>query len=615
MLIAVRNLTDVALPPLLAALAVVTGRDDLLRPELTLDPARRLEPQGGLDDAQQALARRMCDEALADLDANGPVPTIDDATLRRAMEFCFGEAVGERTFAMLREELSLPGEDPRAPRWSVEEIAPGRTVRAVVIGAGMSGIAAAHRLGQAGVQVRILERAEDLGGTWRDNRYPGCRVDVPNHLYSYSFATGHDWAQQFSTQPVLLEYFRDVAGRLGVTERIEFGTDVLGARWDDTARIWRVQVRTAAGERTVEAELLVSAVGQLHRPLVPDFEGRDTFAGPAFHTAAWDESVDLTGRRVAVVGAAASAVQCVPEIARVAEHVTVFQRTPNWFLPAPNYHDDLPASVRAALREIPHLESWYRLWLFWRLSEGLMAGTVPGPANDMFRAFFTAYLRDEFADRPDLLDAVLPDYPPFSKRVVLDDGSWAGALCAPHVDLVTAGVDHIDATGIVDGDGVHHDADVIIWATGFTASQFLAPMHIVGRDGADLRERWRDDAHAYLGITVPDFPNLFCLYGPNTNLVANGSIIFFTECEVNHLVDAVRVMLEAGATAIEPRPEVLEAYITEVDAGNAARVWGQADVPSWYRNAAGRVTQNWPGTLEEFWAITRAADPADYRVD
>jgi 4-hydroxyacetophenone monooxygenase len=400
MLIAVRNLTDVALPPLLAALAVVTGRDDLLRPELTLDPARRLEPQGGLDDAQQALARRMCDEALADLDANGPVPTIDDATLRRAMEFCFGEAVGERTFAMLREELSLPGEDPRAPRWSVEEIAPGRTVRAVVIGAGMSGIAAAHRLGQAGVQVRILERAEDLGGTWRDNRYPGCRVDVPNHLYSYSFAAGFDWAQQFSTQPVLLEYFRDVAGRLGVTERIEFGTDVLGARWDDTARVWRVQVRTAAGERTVEAELLVSAVGQLHRPLVPDFEGRDTFAGPAFHTAAWDEAVDLAGRRVAVVGAAASAVQCVPEIARVAEHVTVFQRTPNWFLPAPNYHDDLPASVRAALREIPHLESWYRLWLFWRLSEGLMAGTVPGPANDMFRAFFTAYLRDEFADRP-----------------------------------------------------------------------------------------------------------------------------------------------------------------------------------------------------------------------
>jgi 4-hydroxyacetophenone monooxygenase len=615
MLPGVRNLDDVALPPLLAALAVVTGRHDLLRPELTLDPARRLEPQGGLDDAQQELARRMCAEALADLDANGPAPTVDDVTLRRAMEFCFGEAVGERTFAMLREELALPGEDPRAPRWSVAEVAPGRTVRAIIVGAGMSGIAAAHRLGQAGVEVRLLERAADLGGTWRDNRYPGCRVDVPNHLYSYSFATGFDWAQQFSTQPVLLQYFREVAGRLGITERIEFGTDVLGARWDDAARVWQVDVRTETGERTVEAELLVSAVGQLHRPLIPDFEGRASFAGPTFHTAAWDDGVDLAGRRVAVVGAAASAVQCVPEIAKIAARVTVFQRTPNWFLPAPNYHDDLPDSVRAALREIPHLESWYRLWLFWRLSEGLMAGTVPGPANDMFRAFFTAYLQSEFATRPDLLDAVLPDYPPFSKRVVLDDGSWAGALCSPHVDLVTAGVDRIDATGIVDGAGVHHEADVIIWATGFTASQFLAPMHIVGRDGADLRARWRDDAHAYLGITVPDFPNLFCLYGPNTNLVANGSIIFFTECEVNHLVDAVRVMLEAGATAIEPRPEVLEAYIAEVDEGNAARVWGQADVPSWYRNAAGRVTQNWPGTLEEFWAITRRADPADYRLD
>lgn len=610
-----RDLTDVSIPPLLAALATMTGRHDLLEPDLAPESGRRLEPHGGLDAAQQARALELCAAALDALEAGGPVPSPDDATLRRAMEFCLADTIGDRTFAMLREELSPAGEDPRAPRWTVDGIAPGRTVRALVIGSGMSGIAAAHRLGQAGVEVRILERADDLGGTWRDNRYPGCRVDVPNHLYSYSFATGVDWQQQFSTQPVLLEYFRGVADSLGITERIEFGADVLGAAWDGDAAVWRVHVRTAAGEAAYEAELLVSAVGQLHRPLIPEFDGRDTFAGPTFHTAAWDDTVDLTGRRVAVVGAAASAVQCVPEIAKIAGHVTVFQRTPNWFLPAANYHDDLPDSVRAALRDIPGLESWYRLWLFWRLSEGLMAGTVPGPVNDMFRAFFTAHLESEFASRPDLLAAVVPDYPPFSKRVVLDDGTWAEALCSPHVDLIAAGIDRIDATGIVDAEGVHHDADVIIWATGFTASQFLAPMHIVGRDGADLRERWRDDAHAYLGITVPDFPNLFCLYGPNTNLVANGSIIFFTECEVNHLVDAVRMMLEAGARAIEPRPEVLDAYIAEVDAGNDARVWGQADVPSWYRNAAGRVTQNWPGTLEEFWAITRVADPADYRLD
>ena len=352
---AVRDLTDVALPPLLAALATVTGRHDLLRQELNLDPSRRLEPHGGLDDAQQELARRMCAEALDDLDAHGPRPTFEDVTLQRAMEFCFGETIGSRTFAMLREELSLPGEDRRAPHWSVEALAPGRTVRAIVIGAGMSGIAAAHRLGQAGVEVRVVERADDLGGTWRDNRYPGCRVDVPNHLYSYSFATGVDWAQQFSTQPVLLDYFRTVADSLGIADGITYGTEVLGAIWDDEAGVWHVELRSSGATTTLDAEILVSAVGQLHRISIPEFPGRDSFAGPAFHTAEWDATVDLAGRRIAVVGAAASAVQCVPEIAKVAAHVTVFQRTPNWFLPAPNYHDDLPPSVRAALQEIASL--------------------------------------------------------------------------------------------------------------------------------------------------------------------------------------------------------------------------------------------------------------------
>ena len=611
-----RNLRDISIPPLLAALAHATGDRELLRAGLALDPSSKLEPHGGLNKHQQDAAVALAEKAIAYLEAGGaPLAEVDETFLREIMEFCLGANIEDQTFRMLREELALPGEDMRAPNWSVESIAPGRRVRALIIGAGMSGVLCAHRLMQAGVEVALFEKGKGIGGTWRENRYPGCRVDVPNHLYSYSFAARADWRQQFSAQPVLLKYFEDVARDLEVTERVSFGVEVIDATWDEAQACWHVRTLTSSGaEQTHDAEIVVSAVGQLHRPMVPNFKGRENFGGPNFHTAEWDESVDLTGKRVLVVGAAASAVQCVPEIAKIAASLSVFQRTPNWFLPAPNYLDDIPVNARAAFMEMPYLRAWYRLWLFWRLSEGLMPGTVPGPGNDLFREVFTGYLRGEYAGHSELYDAVLPDYPPFAKRVVLDDGSWARSLTSEHVELVTSSVEAVDETGIITADGRHHGADVIIWATGFEASQFLAPMQVYGRDGADLRARWGDDARAYLGVTVPDFPNFFCLYGPNTNLVANGSIIFFSECEVNHVLDALRVMLEAEATSIDCRPDVCATYNERVDAGNDARVWGQASVSSWYRNAAGRVTQNWPGSLEEFWSITRQADPSDYRL-
>lgn len=611
-----RDLRDVPLPPLLAALAHATGDAGLLDPGFAPDPARRLEPNGGYDPDREAAARAEAERALDEWErGSGRPAVVDEAFIRRAVEFCLGGALAERTYTMVREELVLPGEDRRAPAWSVEELAPGRAMRAVVIGAGMSGILCAHRLRQAGLEVRILEQAEGLGGTWHENRYPGCRVDVPNHLYSYSFATRADWPQQFSDQRVLLDYFRTVAADFGLVECMEFGVRVVGAEWDEARACWRIEAEGPDGATVHhEAEVLVSAVGQLHRPSVPDLPGRDDFTGPTFHTARWDDSIELAGRRVAVVGAAASAVQCVPRIQPEVGALTVFQRTPNWFLPAPNYQDPLPPTLREVLEALPLFKEWYRIFLFWRLSEGLMPGTVPGPANDVFRAFFGEYFRSEFAGRPDLLEATLPTYPPFSKRVVLDDGSWPRALRAENTELVTSAITGMDATGLLTEDGRHHDADVVIWATGFEASQFLAPMRIVGRDGADLRSRWGDDARAFLGVTVPDFPNLFCLYGPNTNLVANGSIIFFSECEVNHVIDVIRITLEAGARSADCEPESCRRHNEVVDAGNAARVWGQADVPSWYRNAAGRVTQNWPGTLEEFWALTRNADPTDYRL-
>ncbi len=411
-----RNLRDISIPPLLGALAQATGDRSLLRADLAPDPARKLEPHGGLNNHQQDEAVALAEKAIAYLEAgNAPLAEVDEVFLREIMEFSLGTDIEDQTFRMLREELALPGEDMRAPDWSVERITPGRILRALIIGAGMSGIACAHRLMQAGVEVELLERGAGVGGTWRENRYPGCRVDVPNHLYSYSFAARADWRQQFSAQPVLLKYFEDVARDLEITDRVSFGVEVIDATWDEAQSCWHVRTRDSAGvEQIRDAEILVSAVGQLHRPMIPDFKGIERFAGPNFHTAEWDESVDLAGKKVLVVGAAASAVQCVPEIAKIAASLSVFQRTPNWFLPAPNYLDDIPTDARNAFMELPYLRAWYRLWLFWRLSDGLMAGTVPGPGNDLFRAMFTGYLMGEYAGHSDLYDAVLPEYPPFA---------------------------------------------------------------------------------------------------------------------------------------------------------------------------------------------------------
>jgi 4-hydroxyacetophenone monooxygenase len=615
------------LPALLVALAHALGDLSLLQPDLRPDPEQIQDPHGGLSPEQRLAGRELAGRALARLRerSDHTAPAADDATLRRLLAFLVGGPVSDDYLHLLREELALDGVDARAPAWHKRDIDAARDFRVAVIGAGMSGLSVARRLQQVGVPFVILEKNADVGGTWYENRYPGCRVDVPNHLYSYSFFQRRDWPQRFSTQEVLLDYFRECSDALDLRPHIRFSTEVLSAEFRETSADWTLHVRNAdGGEETITADVVVSAVGQLNRPRLPEIAGRATFAGPSFHSARWNSDVALAGKRVAVIGTAASAIQLIPAIAGTVGELQVYQRTPNWLLPTPDYYADVPEGMHWLLAHVPGYSTWYRLSLFWRLAEGALPAARVDPAwedggrsvsarNAMLRALMMQYLESQFAGAPELLDRVVPTYPPLAKRILLDNGIWASTLMRDHVHLITDPIDHITTDGIVAG-GTHREVDVIVYATGFEASRFLTPLRVRGRGGVDLHEHWAGDPRAYLGLTIPGFPNLFCMYGPNTNLVANGSIIFFSECAAQYITSAVRVLLQRGAGALDCRRDVHDAYNVAIDAGNAQMVWGATIVNSWYRSPAGRITQNWPFSLLEYWQRTRELDPADYEL-
>ncbi len=622
-----RHLADAEIQPLLPALAYATGDLSLLRDDLRPDPLMLSLPAGGFTDEQAAAARELAFEVLVRFRDGGcrPAPPPSDDDLLRILQFAVGGAEVADYLPLLEEELAHRGEDRRAPSWRKADLAPDVDFSVLVIGAGMSGLLAGHRLAQAGVDFLIVDKNDDVGGTWYENSYPGCRVDNPNHNYSYSFAQRHDWPYHYSTQPVLHRYFSDCADVFGVRDRVRLRTEVLSARWSDDGLHWRVTVRGPDGaEETLVADAVVSAVGQLNRPHYPEIPGIDSFAGPAFHSARWRHDVDLAGKRVAVIGTGASAMQFIPEIAPITGELLVFQRTPAWMVPTPEYHDEVPAGLRWLYDHVPAYSELNRFCIFWRMGDGTLANVTvdpdwdqPGsvsPMNEMVRMLFAEYIKAEFADRPDLLEVATPTYPPGAKRMIRDNGVWARTLKRDDVRLVTTPIREITPAGIVTEDGEEHAVDVVIYGTGFTASQFLTPMRVTGRDGRDLHEHWQGEARAYLGVTVPGFPNLFCLYGPNTNIVINGSIIYFSECGVRYILGLVRLLLERGKRALDVRAEVHDTFNQAVDAENARMAWGVSDVNSWYKNASGRVSQNWPFTLLEYWQRTLAPDPGDYEL-
>ena len=617
------------LPSLLAALAHATGDPALAPSDLWLDPARALEPEDGWDPAQLERARALASAGLARLgDSEAGEGSPDGALVPSLIDWLTGADLDDGYRRMLAEELAVTGdlripETIAAPDWPPAS----RSDHPVaVIGAGMSGILAAHRLKQAGIDCVVLDKNRDVGGTWLENTYPGCRVDVFNHVYSYSGEQRPDWPEYHSSQPVLLDYFRDCSRRWGIRDRIRFGVRVVSLSWDESACRWVLRLQTSDGPEETTAGAVVSAVGQLNQPLIPDLDGADSFAGEQFHSSAWRHDIDWRGVRVAVIGTGASALQFIPHLAEQAAGVTVFQRTPPWLIPRPVYHEPLADGLLRLFELVPGYAHWFRLRLFWCTHEGTVGALRRDPAwdgpldaavsarNNEARQLLTMYLEHQFADRPDLLAQVVPDYPVGAKRVVLDNGIWAATLKRPNVELVSDGIDRIEPGGVRGADGRLRPADVIVYGTGFRASEFLMPMRVTGRGGIDLHETWSGDARAYNGVCVPGFPNLFCIYGPNTNIVINGSVIYFAECGAHYVVECLRLLAQRGAPAMDCRPDAYDRYAALMDEHNSQIAWGISPVNSWYKSPSGRVAQNWPLPLIDHWRQTRRPDPADFEL-
>jgi 4-hydroxyacetophenone monooxygenase len=614
-------LQDVSIPTLLLSCVHMTDdpavRESILTGDLRPQGLFLNEVQGFMTEEDQRAARELALGIIVDWRDRGcPEPDpVDPALLKRMMDWIVCEEVGAEYVPMMLEEMELDGADSRA----LETVATADPRPVAVIGLGMSGLLAAIRLQEAGIPFVVFEKNAGVGGTWWENSYPGARVDVGNHFYCYSFEPSDAWTEFFAQQPELQAYFQRVMEERGIEPHVSFGVEVTGATWDDDAAGWRVSLDDG---REVEARAVISAVGQLNRPLLPDVPG--TFDGPSFHTARWDHEVDLTGKKVVLVGAGATGFQLAPAIADQVESLTVIQRTAQWMFPNPNYHAQVGDGVRWALRHLPFYGRWYRFLIFWPGCDTGLVAAIVDPAwepqhqsvsevNDITRVMFTDWIVSQVDNDPDLVAKVVPDYPPTGKRTLQDNGSWLTTLTKPNVELVRAGVDRLEPNGIVDSDGTFHEADVIVWATGFRVNEPLVPMAIRGRGGLDLREHWGIRPRAYLGMTVPEFPNFFCLYGPGTNLASGGSLIFHSECEIRYIVQCLQALDAAGARAMEPRPEKYDEWYEKCQAELKMTVWSSPHIEhNFYKNSEGDVHSLSPWRLVDFWTWTRTPDLEDF---
>jgi 4-hydroxyacetophenone monooxygenase len=611
-------------PTLIPLLVQLTGETKWLEPPYAPRRGR------GLDDNDTGgLPERICNEikyaareALSNCLNGAPVALSqpDHAMLARLLSVSMGESAPPEYGEIIASDMGMISH-----RIGGALVAPGG-FHVAIVGAGVSGICAAIKLREFGISCEIFEKGADFGGTWWENRYPGAGVDTPNHTYSFSFAQ-NDWSRYFALQEELLEYFRGVAEQHGLRKCTRFNRAVRRATWDETSKQWRLELhRPDCGLERVDANVLISAVGALNEPLIPNIEGLRTFPGPAFHTAQWPSDLDIAGKRVAVVGNGASAMQVVPAIAAKVAHLSVFARSKQWAAPFPQFNKQVPAPVRTLLRHVPLYYAWYRQRLTWTFNDRIHESLQKDPnwahparslnaVNDGHRSFFTDYVISELGDRQDLLEKVLPDYPPYGKRMLLDNG-WYRALRRDNVTLVAEHLAEVRGRRLITKSGAEHEADILILATGFRAVEFLASMDVIGREGRVLREFWgHDDARAYLGAAIPGFPNLFTLLGPNVGLGHGGSVIKAVELQLDYILSVLERLFESGSSSVEVRDSVFERYNARVDAAHRKMVWTHPGADNWYRNSKGRVVVTTPWRNDDFWRMTRQADPDDYLFD
>ena len=615
------------LPTLLVVLHHLTGDERWLSPPYVpqpIPPELLSDDSGGFSPAIEAEIRAAALPVLRDFidRPEAEFPALDRTRINRMMSISLGgEPVGAEETDMLLEEMGLHDRDVHL----TAPVDPARLkdFAVTIIGAGMSGLCIAIKLKQAGIAFRIIEKNDAVGGTWYENDYPACGVDTPNYVYAYSFAKNPDWSGYFSKQRELFEYFDRCTDEFDIRDDITFSTEVTRAEYRDST--WSVTTLNSSGaSETFETPVLISAVGQLNRPKLPDIRGLDDYTGPKFHSARWEYEHELTGKRVGVIGTGCSAMQFMPHVVDRAAEVKIFQRTPNWILPAPDYYRPVAEGHRWLLRHVPFYQAWNRFRSVRRFGDTAWPAAVKDPSwqdggrsisevSDQMRQALTDFMAESVGADEALLDKVVPTFPVFGKRLVIDN-DWFPTITQDHVELVTQGIEQITPTGIDLDDGTSRALDVIILATGFETNRFLFPMDIRGKSGTSLADRWGDDPRAYLGMTIPDYPNLFCLYGPNTNIVHGGSIIYQVECQVRYIMSCIVEMIERDIVELECRDDVNLRYNEEVQALSKNLAWGHPDVDSWYKNSAGRVVNNSPFNFLEFWQRTHDPDFSDFEL-
>ncbi len=612
------------IPSLLMTLVQLTGELHWLDPPYRPNRDRGMgdNDSGGLPEEVQDEIRRAATDAILAWRGGRPIalPELTPELRLRMLSCAVGEPIPDEYDPIIEVEL------PEAVAKQHERIEVPEGFSVLIIGAGVSGLCAAVNLKRAGIPFRIVEKSDKLGGTWRDNRYPGAGVDTPNHLYSFSFAP-YDWSMYFALRDELCDYLDHVANRFDLLPSIEFETEVETARYSEEAQGWEVTLSRADGSTTVErTNILISAVGIFNPMKRPNIKGLERFSGPCFHTAEWPTDLELTGKRVGIIGNGASCMQTAPAIQHDVASLTIFQRSNHWVSPHEHFQKPIPEGLRFLLREVPLYRAWYRLRLGWNFGDRIHRALQKDPEwdhadrslnrqNDAHRAYFTQYIESELGDRTDLLPAVVPTYPPFGKRLLMDNG-WYRMLRNEKVELVTDAIAEITPDGVRTEDGKAYEFDVLVQATGFDVLRYLTSFEAIGRSGESLREVWNDiDAKAYLGTVIPDFPNFFSLYGPNLQAGHGGSFMFMVEMQVRWVMDVLKNMLEKGLGSVECRDDVCEAYNERVDALHENMVWTHPGMETYYRNVNGRVVVNSPFRNAQFFAMTRAANLAELATE
>ena len=610
---------DSASFPVVAALLVhFTGDISILEKLPRPNQAVLGEIQGFLSEDDKQTIKKIALKEISKFFSNHEVNDIyvpSNEELNKMMSFIVGENVSPDYIPMMLRDLNITSQDLK-----LSSVTTKPSLEVLIIGAGMSGILAAIKLAERGIKFKIYEKNINLGGTWFENRYPGARVDIANHFYSYSFEENHQWSEHFSQQPELLDYFKRCFDKYDIQKNTYFETQVTDMKFDDETKMWEVtSIHNKKSNKEV-INIVLSCVGQLNQPKIPDIEGMDEFQGNMFHSSKWPDDDVIAGKKVAVVGSGASAFQIVPSIAKYCEQLTIFQRSPPWMFPNPKYHEQVDEEKKWLLENLPFYSRWYRFLLFYPGSDQLLDSLFVDPSwkdrsdsinqqNDEMRKLFTSAMLAQISNKS-LIDKVIPNYPPFGKRMLQDNGAWLEALHLPNVTLLAEGVEQMNSRGII-GIEKEHEFDTVVFATGFKAQDFFDPINI-DCDSGSFKSIYKDSPVSYLGITFSSIPNFFAMYGPGTNLAHAGSIIFNSECQINYICSAIEYMLVNDHKVIKVKPEVEKRYQDRFDERHKRMVWQHANVSSWYQNSKGKVVTTSPWRLVEYWNWTNNFNADEY---